>query len=399
MFIQRIQAAGLLSFGPEGIDLPLQRLNVLIGPNASGKSNLIELISLVQATSRDVPLPPKGTGGEPGWLWRGETPAAEGTLEVIVSGPDQLTPLRHRLGFQQQHQQLLVVAETIEDEPAYEGAEQARQYRLLPYAPRHGSGALIERVGTCVGEPSGTPMVLEIAHLSLERSILSQVRDPDRFAMFAAFQKFYDAIRLYQNWFFGPRSPLRRPQVAAGPALVVEEDLSNYQRVIWNLRREQEPQLLEYLGLLYEGISNLHLDQLGDTALLSLKEAQAGYMPVSRLSDGTVRYLCLLAILLSPTPPPLIVIDEPDLGLHPDLMPTLARLLTFASERTQVLVTTHSRALVDAFTDRPETVVVCERDEMGTRFDRLDSEELSDWLQRYSLGQLWSRGDIGGNRW
>src|SRR5207248_265550 len=110
--------------------------------------------------------------------------------------------------------------------------------------------------------------------------------------------------------------------------------------------------------------------------LLSVREASAGWVPVTRLSDGTVRYLCLLAILLNPSPPPLIVIDEPDLGLHPDLMPTLAKLLATAAERTQVIVTTHSRALVDALSDHPEAVVVCGKDAGGTFFERLDAADL-----------------------
>jgi predicted ATPase len=71
--------------------------------------------------------------------------------------------------------------------------------------------------------------------------------------------------------------------------------------------------------------------------------------------------LCLLAILCDPEPPPLVCIEEPELGLHPDILPKLADLLVSASERTQLIVTTHSSLLVDAMTDRPESIVVCEK--------------------------------------
>ena len=123
--------------------------------------------------------------------------------------------------------------------------------------------------------------------------------------------------------------------------------------------------------------------------------------PISptRLSDGTVRYLCLLAILCDPEPPPLIGIEEPELGLHPDLLPKVADLLVAASARTQLIVTTHSDILIDALTDWPESVVIVEKHAGQTSMQRLDAEKLRAWLEKYRLGQLWTRGDLGGTRW
>ena len=85
--------------------------------------------------------------------------------------------------------------------------------------------------------------------------------------------------------------------------------------------------------------------------------------------------------------------------MHPDILPTLAELLIEAAERSQLIVTTHSEVLVDALTDTPESVVVCEKFKGQTEMHRLDGAELEAWLERYSLGQLWSKGEIGGNRW
>ena len=119
-----------------------------------------------------------------------------------------------------------------------------------------------------------------------------------------------------------------------------------------------------------------------------------------RLSDGTLKFLCLLAVLLDPDPAPLICIEEPEAGLHPDAIQIVAGALVEASERTQLIVTTHSQALIDALSDRPEDVLVTDRDfDNGTRFRRLRKRQLSAWLERYSLGQLWRKGEIGGNRW
>jgi predicted ATPase len=122
-------------------------------------------------------------------------------------------------------------------------------------------------------------------------------------------------------------------------------------------------------------------------------------IPATRLSDGTLRYLCLLAILCDPTPPPLICIEEPELGLHPDIIPKIADLLNAASERTQLIVTTHSDILVDAMTERPDAVLVCEKHNGKTSVRRLESEKLEKWLIDYRLGELWTRGTLGGTRW
>ena len=108
----------------------------------------------------------------------------------------------------------------------------------------------------------------------------------------------------------------------------------------------------------------------------------------------------MLAVLLDPTPPPLVCIEEPEIGLHPDAIRMIGELLVEASERMQLIVTTHSPALVDALTAKPESVIVCERDFDGfTQLRRLQKADLDEWLERYSLGELWRKGEIGGNRW
>ena len=122
-------------------------------------------------------------------------------------------------------------------------------------------------------------------------------------------------------------------------------------------------------------------------------------IPATRLSDGTLRYLCLLAVLCHPEPPPLICIEEPELGLHPDILPTVSKLLLEASERSQLIVTTHSDMIVDALTNDWWSVVVCEKHDGQTVMRRLDEKKMAAWLEDYRLGELWSSGEIGGNPW
>jgi predicted ATPase len=149
---------------------------------------------------------------------------------------------------------------------------------------------------------------------------------------------------------------------------------------------------------LYDGITDFETFGEGGSVQVFLSEGDFS-IPATRVSNGTLRYLCLLAILCDPTPPPLICIEEPELGLHPDILPKLADLLVAASERTQLIVTTHSDILVDALTERPEAVVVCEKHDGQTQMRRLDKKDLAAWLEEYRLGQLWLKGKLGGTRW
>ena len=121
--------------------------------------------------------------------------------------------------------------------------------------------------------------------------------------------------------------------------------------------------------------------------------------PISaaRLSDGTLRFIAILATLLNPNPPRLVCIEEPELGVHPDALAIVADLLVEASSRMQIVVTTHSDALVSALTNHADAIVACEKPNRSTTLRRQDPERLRDWLQDYRLGDLWRMGEIGAN--
>jgi predicted ATPase len=115
----------------------------------------------------------------------------------------------------------------------------------------------------------------------------------------------------------------------------------------------------------------------------------------SQLSDGTLRFIALATALLQPDPPATILIDEPELGLHPFALNTLASLIRQASVRTQLIVSTQSAPLLNAF--EPEEIVVMERKEGESLFRRLEADELKTWLEEeYTLGELWQKEVYGG---
>lgn len=119
-----------------------------------------------------------------------------------------------------------------------------------------------------------------------------------------------------------------------------------------------------------------------------------GYFDAYSLSDGTLRFICLATLLLQPNPPALILLDEPELGLHPFAIRILAELLEAASKRVQVLLATQSVTLLDNLA--PQDVIVAQNDGLKTTFDRLDQEKLEGWLADFSLGELWEKNVLGG---
>lgn len=125
-----------------------------------------------------------------------------------------------------------------------------------------------------------------------------------------------------------------------------------------------------------------------------LEKGSDAYFNASVLSDGTLRFICMATLLLQPQLPSVILVDEPELGLHPSAISVLANLLQSAAKRTQVLISTQSVTLVNHF--EPQDVVVVEREEGQSVFRRLDKADMTNWLDDYSLGDLWEKNVLGG---
>ena len=405
----RIKLKNILSFGPDGLDLELRPLNVLIGPNGSGKSNLIEVIGLLQAAPKELTAPIIAGGGVSNWIWKGEgtTPTTRkrvsAEVEAELGNPNDNALLRHRLGFIRDRLHFEVIDERVESEtPIPTGSAEVEVH----FEWRNGHPHLPGEDENPPGSPPRRrrrgllPKPQLPALYDRRKSILSLLRSPFHYPELTWLGDMYTRMRLYRDWSFGRSTPARLPQDAALPNDFLTESGQNLGLMLNRLKREPaaKSRFLDNIRQLYEGIVDFDVIIEGGTVQVILQEGN-NIVPAVRLSDGTVRYLCLLAILCHPTPPPLVCLEEPELGLHPDILPGLADLMRDASERCQLIVTTHSDTLVDALTDTPESVVVCEKEKGQTRMRRLDKDELSHWLEKYRLGELWSSGEIGGNRW
>ena len=388
--LREIAAKNLLSFGPEGMRLELKPLNVLIGPNGAGKSNLFEVLGLLHAAPTDVAQPIRAGGGIRNWLWQRQ-PTCTASVQAVVVLPDREKPLLHTLEFAELNQRFSVVNEDIRNPSPNPGISGAGFASNLP-----------EDTHLASAQESGVEgdNLRDSARIGSDESILSNWPSVAQLSELAPLGDAYRSISLFRDWQFGHVNVLRGAQLTDVRQSPLEPDLSNLGMFLNRLRQDPatKAKLIEKLSDAYEGLTDFELNFQGGSVQVYFVEGDLA-LPASRLSDGSLRYLCLLALLLDPDPPMLIGIEEPELGLHPDLIPKVADLLVDASSRCQLVVTTHSDVLVDALSERPEAVVVCEKHDGHTTMSRLDGSELAHWLESYRLGQLWTSGELGGVRW
>jgi len=181
----------------------------------------------------------------------------------------------------------------------------------------------------------------------------------------------------------------------------LRSDAGNLAAFLWALRRQEET--IAYYNRIVKTI-RLVAPYFGDFVFKEISPGQTQLLWKERFSDlefypyqfsdGTLRFICLATLLLQPNPPGTIIIDEPELGLHPYALATLAGLLRQASEATQIIVSTQSRPLVDQLS--PQDLLIADRIEGETTLKHPDPKELENWLREYSLGELWDKNVLGG---
>ncbi|MDE2840017.1 MAG: AAA family ATPase [Chloroflexota bacterium] len=389
--IRSVQLLNILSYGPNTPEFELGPLNVIIGPNASGKSNLLESLSLIAAAPRDIQAPLREGGGIQEWTWKGAPEPPVATVRVTVGVPNGTMPLRYGLYFREFVARFMLLDEIVEDAASSTpGKEPYSFYQFNLGIPEF----------NVIDRESSVRRFIRDQDVRQDQSILSQRRDPFTYPELTYLATLFERMRFYREFQLGQNTPLRRPQQADLPQDYLSEDGSNLAVVLSHLLNQPQFKawLLHQLEDFYPSVRDIQVVVLGGSVQVSFHEEGLQHpVPSSRLSDGTLRFLCLLVTLFSPEPPPVICIEEPEMGLHPDVIPHLAKLLVEASKRSQVIVTTHSDILVDALTDTPEAVVICEKVDGATQLRRLNANDLKVWLEKYRLGELWTSGHLGGN--
>ena len=400
-FIRNIKMPGLLSFPPGMPPFELHDLNVLIGANGSGKTNLIETINLLRATPTDFATTIREGGGATEWFWKGEATKKVAKIEVetghtntgLTTTTDRA--LRYRLEFTTDNMRVEVADEAIEDIEPHSGDEEPYFY----YRFQRGNPEIKLRIHNQGDSWTDWPRRIQQTEVRPDQSVLSQIRDPQLYPELTWLGRQFTNIQTLRDWTFGHDTPARQPQAADLPGDRLLPDCPNLTLILNQIEHQQV--WLEFNKLLkrfFPRFERMTTKVIGNSLQFYLHET--GFktpVPATRLSDGTIRFIALLATLLAPSPPPLVCIDEPELGLHPDAVSLVADLIVDASQRMQLIVATHSDALVSSLSDNADTVVACERIGAGTTLRRLDSGQLADWLKDYALGDLWRMGELGAN--
>ena len=394
-FLHSIKLDGFLSFPPNSTSIDLESLNVLIGPNGSGKSNLIEAVELLRATPNALASFVRAGGTAQEWLWKGDPVAHHAAIEAIIEGQGSIPNLRYYLDFAPAGQRMEVLDEAIEEtHPRSPAARDVFFY----YRFQKGRPILNVRESQSQSNSSHKRRHLRRESLIPDESVLSQRKDPEVYPEVTWLGRQFARLQTFRDWSFGRSAPLRSPQRADLPT---DELLPNSDNLGLLLNELQHTDAGTEFNLLLSRFlprfERFSTRIQGNTVQFYLHESTLKTpVPATRLSDGTLRFMAILALLLLPSPPPLLCLEEPELGLHPDAVGLFAGLLVEASKRMQLIVTTHSDALVSALTDHANSVVVCEY-RGGTILHRVDPDNLKPWLDKYRLGEIWRIGELGGN--
>jgi predicted ATPase len=356
--LDRIEIQGFKSIGEAALDL--RALNVLIGSNGAGKSNFIAVFQLLnQMIDQRLQIQVQRWGGADAILHRGLKQTQEVVLRLTFGRNSYLA----RLGAAPDGGLFFMEESCSCSYPERE-----------PYAFTMGSGT------------RETGLIEEAAREDhpIARHVLGAIQSWKVYH----FHDTSSSSKVKQLGDIGDNALLRpdASNLAAFLLLLREKHANSYKQIVRTVR----------LVAPFFGDFQLRPSPYNEQKIqLEWAEGDSDtYFNAHALSDGTLRFICLAALLLQPEPPSTVLIDEPELGLHPFAIQVLAGLLKQAATKTQVVVSTQSVTLVNQL--QPEDLVVVDREDGQSVFKRCGSAEFSEWIEGYALGELWEKNVLGG---
>jgi predicted ATPase len=363
--LERIKIEGFKSI--RSAEVELRPLNVLIGANGSGKSNFIGVFRLLREL-------------------------VTGNLRVYVGQSGGADSLLH---FGRQHTERLALE--VSFAPV---AQLANGYSCVLLPAVDGSFVFQNEYASFQDHNQYTQPLNDLlgrGHLESELEQAARNRLMVRYV--------YNAMNSWRIYHFHDTSDTARVKQAADihDNRFLRNDAGNLAAYLYMLRETNHDHYAKIVGAtrqiapFFDDFA-LRPDPL-NSGKIRLEWSERGadfYFGASALSDGTLRFICLATLLLQPTGhlPSTILLDEPELGLHPAAITILASLLRSAAQRTQVIVSTQSVTLVNQFA--AEDILVVEREQGETVFRRFDTEAVEHWLEEYGLGDLWEKNVLGG---
>ncbi|PBJ82470.1 ATP-binding protein [Lysobacteraceae bacterium NML93-0399] len=349
---------------------PMGRLNLVTGANGSGKSNLYKALRLLADTARGGVVPALAReGGLASTLWAGpERPGARGHGSGVVQGGPRLAPVSLKLGFAGEDFGYAIDLGLPVPSQSVFGRDPEIKREVIWSGPfLRPASLLVDRRGATVRIRQGRGFEMMDAHLDPFESLFAQIADPRRAPEVLQLREAIRRWRFYDHFRSDAQAPARLPQLGTRTTALAHDghDLG----AAWATIREiGDPQALD--AAVSDAFPGARAQVLQvDDGRFTLQFHQPGLLrPLSaaELSDGTLRYLLWIAALHTPRPPPLMVLNEPETSLHPDLLPALARLIAQAATRTQVWVVSHATRLIAAL----ESVPDCHTLQLGKREGR-----------------------------
>jgi predicted ATPase len=368
-------------------------LNVVIGPNASGKSNLLKALEMISASSRgELGEYVRREGGMEPLLWDGTAKSCSLRLKTRLPapspGPGHTLDYLFRLARLGQTSAYSITEELID----LGDTQGTRDVGSLVFRRAGPDARVFNGHNTSQIPPPGS--------VPEDETFLSVAGGP--FApseLASSFERQLCRWAIYQDFRTDRSAPVRQPNLSRLET-VVSPDGSNLISVLHTVytgNRNFEEQIDAAMSAAFgEDYNRLVFPPAADGRVQlrvrwkSLRREQS----TADLSDGTLRFLFLLAVLANPNAPGVLAIDEPETGLHPSMMPIVAEYAQEASRHCQVILTTHSAEFLDAFTEARPTVTVARLEDGQTALEIRSGEELDYWLQEYTLGRLFRSGEL-----
>lgn len=349
-------------------DFELTNLNILIGGNGAGKSNFIDFFRMLRAMM-GLPLPGLSSASLQAYIADGG-----GSDDFLFGGPKVTEQIEVKMLFGVNGYRFKLAPTTDE---TFLINDEARLYT------------------------GGTTGWWEMGSGNVTPKLLKEINDRGYTGGRSVASYVYESISSWKIYHFHDTSkfaPMRRFETI-DDADYLRFDAANIAPFLLDLKDNETnvyQQIVETIRLVTPFFDDFILKpNRQEKVRLRWKQKGSDYpLKPHHLSDGTIRFICLTTALLQPDPPSTIIIDEPELGLHPYAIEILAELFQAASKRMQVIVSTQSPALVDCFD--PQDVIVVNRRDGASDFARLNPDALSSWLEDYSLGDLWRKNILSG---
>ncbi len=394
MKILNLKVKGFRSL--RGVSWCPDNLNILIGPNGAGKSNILRMLELISVSARGhLGKHVQRAGGMSSILWDGEAEDIQIEIEtspiddVRDSDKDSLTykMVMARLGKGSSYR---IDYELLANYSRVKSGDKSEPFKMLERTSRYGVVFDENQHKLAASEES---IIEDESLLSLTAGFFTQNR------LIPPVQKYFAGWSIYHDLHVNLDATIRQPAIARHETRV-DPDGQNLISVLHtlytsdrNFKKDINDAMFAAFGSDFE---ELVFPPVADQRIQlrvrwkTLKNEQSA----ADLSDGTLRFLFLLTVLASPNPAPLIAIDEPETGLHPSMLPIVAEYAADASERSQVILTTHSPQLLDAFRDIEFKTTVVQWTDGVTKLPKLNGNQLKRWLEEYSIGDLLRSGEL-----